>query len=131
MVFTVPEFPIECNIWRGDGIVWPLDDPDVVSECNLAFGRRVMSSSDFRANETCFLMQLLLPPNTDIRDLSCAAVTDVVEVPAASGRYYQAIAVDDVGKGFDNEHRVAGLLKISQAMTPSFSNVPQWPAPIP
>lgn len=131
MAFTLPEFNLTCNIWRSMGLVWPLGSPDVVSDCNLAFGRRVLAPNNFRPNESSFLMQLLLPALTDIRDLSCAAVPDTVEVPAGSGRWYQALLVDDIGKGFDNEHRVAGILKVSNAMTPYFFNVPQWPAPIP
>jgi len=131
MAFTLPEFNITCNIWHVGHQTFPLPAPDLVSDCNLAFGRRVLSHDNFRANESSFLMQLLLPPGTDIRDLSCSAVTDLVEVPAGSGRFYQALFVDDIGKGFGNEHRVAGLLKVSAVMTPGFSNVPQWPTPIP
>jgi hypothetical protein len=131
MAFTVPTFPLMCNIWRGAGIVWPLGPPDVTSIANLAFGKRVVSVNDFRADEDAFNILLLVPALTDVRDLSCSTVTDVVEVPAGSGRWYQALCVDDIGKGFPNEHRAAALLKISQVMTPFFSNVPQWPAPIP
>jgi hypothetical protein len=74
---------------------------------------------------------LLLPPLTDIRDNSCGTRSDVVECPADTRRWYNVSAVDDIGKGFDNEHRVATLQKggwfgdwVTFGFTP-------WPAPIP
>jgi hypothetical protein len=62
-------------------------------------------------------MQLLLPALTDIRYSSLlpsgAWVGDCVEAPAGSGRYYAVWAVDDAGKGFANEHRVAILYPLT------------------
>jgi hypothetical protein len=48
---------------------------------------------------------------------------DLVEVPAGTGRFYRVQWVDDLGKGFDNEHRFALLLQ-----TNTFS---PWPIPMP
>jgi hypothetical protein len=68
-------------------------------------------------------MTLLLPPGSDIRDGLTSTGYDAVEVPSGSGRYYTVIFVDDVGKGFPNEYRMAFLVK---------SDVNgDWPTPIP
>lgn len=74
---------------------------------------------------------LLVPALTDIRDNSCGTRADVVEVPADTRRWYNVSSVDDVGKGFPNEFRVATLAKggwfgdwVTYGFTP-------WPAPIP
>jgi hypothetical protein len=58
---------------------------------------------------------------TDIRDLNTATGYDIVEVPAGTGRLYLVEQVDDVGKGFLNEHRCATLSK----------GLFTWPSPIP
>ena len=72
-------------------------------------------------------MWLLLPAGTDIRDSTNYSFTvdktDMVEVPAASGRIYVVEWVDDVGKGFPNEFRVAAIAKAS--------GWGLWPSPIP
>lgn len=120
MAFRLPTFPLFCNIWRnGSG---PPAIPDVVSECQLTPGRReitafVTSSSptDSPAN-----MFILLPPATDIRDAKAPAGPDVCECPQGSGRLYDVAFVDDVGCGFDNEHRFAIL-----------AGIPTWPVPFP
>lgn len=133
MAFTVPEFPLSCNVWRNSH-TWQTVPPDVVSDCNLAYGRRVSSSSTdaLAANEAGVLMMLLLPPLTDIRDLKCSAVEDLVEVPAGSGRIYRVCDVDDIGKGFPNEHRCALIIGVSTLREPGFVTVVySWPAPIP
>jgi hypothetical protein len=46
-----------------------------------------------------------------------------VEVPAGSGRYYEVVQVDDAGKGFPNEHRIAGLI--------ATVDLGMWPVPYP
>jgi len=70
-------------------------------------------------------MTILLPPLTDIRDsFSTAAGSSrpIVEVPAGSKRYYGVTFVDDIGKGFPNEHRFACIIKL---------NAYAWPEPYP
>ena len=119
MGYTLPTFNLTCNIWRPTAP--PPAPPAVVSVCNLAYGRRVQISE---LSNPPAAMSLLLPAGTDIRDFWCAGVGgDYVEVPAGSGRFYIVGGVDDVAKGFANEHRVATLNK-----TRSAGN---WPAPIP
>lgn len=69
-------------------------------------------------------MCAMWPALTDIRDVYTGTFNqpDVVEIPAGSGRYYQVQMVDDIGKGFANEHRFCTLLKATYAL---------WPIPIP
>lgn len=121
MSFSVPNFNIQCNVWRaGNG---PPNPADEIFDCNLAFGRRVSSYQGVISVPNEPIMSLLLPVGTDLRGPQTAAPDACVEVPAGSGRYYTCIGVDDVGKGFTNEHR-CGLL----AWTNTFG---AWPSPIP
>jgi hypothetical protein len=63
----------------------------------------------------------LVPALTDIRDqFNAFTGKDTVEVPFASNRFYWVTYVDDVAKGFDNEHRLAFLQKVGN-----------WPVPMP
>ena len=55
-------------------------------------------------------MELLMPALTDIRAASDVALADIVECPKASGRFYLVRYVDDIGKGFGNEHRFALMI---------------------
>lgn len=126
MSFTVPSFPFNCNIRTSRGIAGP---PRIVSPCNLAWGRRVSHPSvQTDATDPLSSFQgtvtLLLPAGTDIRDGWNSTGEDGVEVPAGSGRFYKAYYVDDIGKGFANEHRGAVLVKIGNAL--GF-----WPTPVP
>jgi hypothetical protein len=58
----------------------------------------------------------------------------MVEVPSGSGRYYVVVAVDDVGRGFLNEHRYALVLPYYGYYPVIIVNgwaAPAWPTPIP
>lgn len=121
MAFTVPTFNLTSNIWRSANP--PPGIPDVVVSGNLAWGRRVSSYQGLVSGLNEPLMTLLLPPGTDVRSPACATGADTVEVPAGSGRFYIVIGVDDIGKGFPNEHRAAVL-----SWTSVFGF---WPVPIP
>jgi hypothetical protein len=57
---------------------------------------------------------------TDLRDTNNASNFDTVEIPAGSGRFYIVLMVEDVAKGFLNEHRMAFIRKSGT-----------WPTPIP
>jgi hypothetical protein len=121
MPFVLPVFNLSVKINRASsGTAGP---GDVVTVGNLAWGRRVNAAQPF-ASTTGFAAGtspvLLLPPHTDIRDPFTASGADYVEVPSGSGRWYRVYYVDDIGKGFGNEHRAAMLVK--QTI---------WPAPIP
>jgi len=123
MPFVLPTFNITCNIYT-----WPFalgNVPRIADQpCQLrapaanngGFGSGLLAVTQ--------IIQLLLPPGTDIRDSWSAPInaSDIVEVPAGSGCHYQVMWVNDIGKGFSNEHRYATLAKTTA--------VP-WPVPIP
>jgi hypothetical protein len=132
MAFSVPTFNITCNIYTGTWDVKVLRIPDQV--CNLQYGRRTARFNDFPTeNESSQMMSLLLPALTDIRSVQCAGPADSVECPAGSGRVYFVVNVDDVGKGFPNEFRVATLIAASDTKLGSGSQYAGvfWPIPIP
>jgi hypothetical protein len=63
-------------------------------------------------------MSLLLPALTDVRATQgVGGVPDTVEVPAGSGRWYGVAGVDDIGKGYANEHRTACILALLGSWT--------------
>lgn len=121
MPFVVPNFNLLCNIGSGTGAgVFPR--PPFVSvrlanqECALVYGRRVNAAFSGDADSggpSVFQMNLLLPMGTDIRGVQdSSGSVDLVECPAGSGRWYSVSSVDDVGKGYANEHRTAGLAAV-------------------
>lgn len=118
MGFSVPQFPLDVNIWRN--ATPHSSPPDVRAKGNLAWGRRVNEGRAAGGEEGVFVMTLLLPHNTDIRSHVTASGNDTLEVPAGTGRFYDVVDVDDIGKGFPNEHRAAVI-----------SQGGNWPAPIP
>jgi hypothetical protein len=128
MPFRLPSFNITCNITT-------CDVPNVAAvptgpirlagvSCQLTFGRRVNVSSTggtTTAGVLTIAMSLLLPPFTDIRGPQDTVSFDMAEVPAGSGRWYAVIGVDDIGKGFSNEHRTAAIFALAGS----------WVAPYP
>lgn len=121
--FRQPTFNLMCNIWRGT--LDPLTDPPSLTiRCNLAWGRRVSAPASGGTDDIGVVftsMVLMVPAGADIRTREKGAIlNDVVECPAGTGRYYNAVVVDDIGKGFDNEHRAAVLQPQAN-----------WPFPIP
>lgn len=96
MPFVLPAFNLAVNIWRA-GAIPPVGAPAVVTFGNLSPGKTISEGLGALGH----VMWLRLPRFTDIRRF------DIVEVPAASGRFYKVFEVDDIGKGFPNEHRFA------------------------
>jgi hypothetical protein len=121
MGFSVPNFNLNCNIWHPPAT--PPGAPSLTEKGNLAWGKRVSSSQGLYTGDSEPVMTLLLPPGTDVRGPQNASGPSAVEVPAGSGRFYTVIGVDDIGKGFPNEHRAASI-----AWTTAYGT---WPAPIP
>jgi hypothetical protein len=126
MAFTIPTFNLVCNVWRGIG---HSGAPDIVNlACNLQFGRKphiLDLQENVGINAQGQAMFLLVPAGSDLRDgMTTSGFRDTVEVPSGTGRFYVVWAVDDVGKGFSNEYRVA---TISKSTSPVFA----WPEPIP
>lgn len=131
MAFTLPTFNLLCNIYTGPWVTKVLRIAN--QPCNLALGRRISAlpveiGPDTSAGLT---PTLLLPALVDIRDLGCASGYDLVEVPQGTGRWYFVMVVDDIGKGFANEHRYAQLQKaVDRNSTVDFPGA-VWPTPIP
>ena len=119
--YTLPVFNLIANIWRfGNATSNP---PDVVTVCNLAAGRRVLSlPGGFDGpGASIGAMLLLLPKSTDVQDSKNGIGPDTVECPAGTQRFYVATWVDDFALGFGNEHRFAQL---------TWGGV-SWPTPFP
>jgi hypothetical protein len=131
MPFTLPTFNLTCNIWTGSvGAYPPLSPPTgspriAAQPCGLAHGKlssKVAPIGSSFLSISVGVMQLLLPKGTDVRGIeSNTAAVDLVECPAGTGRYYFVQSVDDVGKGFVNEYRLAFMTSI----------VESWLAPYP
>lgn len=129
MAYFLPQFNLTANVYTWVAPFTPLGAPRVTIACNLSWGRRSQTAStggtgDPEGFSAC--MTLLAPLGSDLRGYACYGdfgKADVVECPAGSGKLYKAIVVDDVGKGFPNEHRAAMLL-------PTFF-YGNWPTPIP
>jgi hypothetical protein len=75
------------------------------------------------------LMEILLPAGSDIRAQWNGLNPDMVEIPAGSKRFYSVANVDDIGKGFANEHRIAWVQYMIGGGT--FFSGPSYPAPVP
>jgi hypothetical protein len=125
MAFILPAFNLSVNIWRSSAGQPPVGAPDVVTIGNLAMGRRVQVGSiggTTSLGVPFYGMSLLVPALTDVRADPYFTSADTVEVPAGSGRWYYVVFVDDIGKGFANEHRAAQLVQYLR---------PTWPVPTP
>lgn len=128
MAFVLPTLNLLCNIFTSDAFrpsIIPTAPPrhaDV--ECQLTYGRRVNVASTGGTNAQGYpllAMNLLLPSGTDVRGpQDVSGHPDIVEVPAGSGRWYFCFGVDDIGKGFDNEHRTAAILPMLSTWTPPY-----------
>lgn len=109
MAYRLPNF----NLTSGIGPNLQAYPPRLTSLSNLAWGNRTSQTYTFgitNATTARMLMTLLLPKGTDIRGpANIGGVVDSVECPIGSGRYYFVLGVDDIGKGFPNEHRAAVL----------------------
>lgn len=145
MSFSLPTFNLTVRLWRwGHSVATP---PDLVFAANLAYGRRVHEDTltlsagpaartpDIRALTAW--MTLLCPGGTDVRPFNNnppASYGDCVEVPAFSGRYYFVALVEDSGKGFPNEHRVATITLLTPPYVSLTGNTwlcPPTPYPLP
>ena len=128
MGFKLPTFNLTCNISSPDVADTPgIPTPPyrvVNQDCQLTYGRRVQVASTGGTTDVGVLtltMNLLLPKDTDIRGPQDTTSFDMVEVPSGSGRWYRVVGVDDIGKGFDNEHRTAAIYALAKSWVPPYS----------
>jgi hypothetical protein len=130
--FAMPNFNLLAGIWHdpkpNPHLYGP---PDATSPVNLANGRvsHVLNSQELTLGSSTLLASssALFPAGTDVRDISVTGNPDAVEIPLGSGRFYWAAFVDDIAKGFVNEHRWAILPKIVIGKYWTY----RWPHPIP
>lgn len=131
--FRVPQMPIGVNIFTNATGDYPTDTgapPRLANvPANLAYGLRVNVTTTGGTTLPGIpfqTMNLLLPKLTDIRgpqdstssqDTLTGVTGDYVEAPAGSGRLYVVGFVDDIGKGFPNEHRTATMYALPMAWT--------------
>lgn len=131
MAFTVPTFNLTVDVWNGP---WLTKSLRMSVQGNLTPGRRVQQFwLDFSIPELvlgALQMGLLLPAGTDLRTQYQGFPPDVLEVPAGSGRWYQLVDFDDVGKGFSNEYRFAVIQKIGNALDAALYPGLFWPTPV-
>lgn len=127
MAFRPPVFNLFCNIYT----MVPPNTPAIPSgsprlehqACQLTYGRRVnviSTGGTTAAGVIVLTMNLLLPKGVDIRGPQDTVSADMVEVPEASGRWYAVVAVDDIGKGFNNEHRSASIFALVGTWVPPY-----------
>jgi len=131
MAFTLPDFNLPVDIYTGP---WTTRVLRVSVMGNLAYSRRVNLGPEQQSGEqyaSAAFMSLLLPALTDVRSYLTTGQADSVEVPAGSGRWYSVDSVDDIGKGFANEHRCAMLSQSSQFLNAVQYPGLTWPIPIP
>lgn len=118
MAFVLPTFNLNVNVWRHVSL--PHSDPPAVTCMGQLRGPSQTSATVNPTDGLAAGNYLLVPKLTDIRDASTPSNSDYVEVPAGSGRFYQVLNVDDIAKGFTNEHRYVIITKLLP-----------WPQPIP
>jgi len=132
MAFTLPDFNLAVDIYTGP---WLTKVLRVSTVGNLAFGKRVQQlfgSYDPQPNvQSSTPALLLLPAGTDVRGVVLTNQEDVIEVPSGSGRWYSVNAVEDIGKGFSNEHRCASVTQISEYVDGVKYSGLFWPVPMP
>jgi hypothetical protein len=149
MAFVAPTFNLVCNwfdagnfygSWAaGTGSIPP---PDQVFDCALR--AELHGYNVYGIDVPVSVANLLLPAGTDVFPPIVGSSeywnwADLVEVPAGSGRFYFITAVEDVGKGYMNEYRMARLVPtwVIQGNWYSFLSAthwpyaPPWPRPIP
>jgi len=129
MAFNLPTFNLLCDIYTPP---WLTKVFRAQVSGNLAFGRRGNFNFLDYAEDTALqgYASLLLPPGTDVRAYPTYPSADVIEIPSGSGRWYRVMWVEDIGKGFDNEHRSAAVAQISSTLDPTLYAGLSWPIPM-
>ena len=117
MGFQPPTFNLAVNVWR---YTTPkANPPNLTTSGNLSFGKTRPTITALQVSGRLWYypcIDLCLPKGTDIRGHTRPIGQDFVEVPAGTGRYYCAIRVEDVAKGFTNEYRLAIILQLDSEL---------------
>lgn len=120
MAYVLPTFNLTANIWR-QALNPSTAPPTLTAPCALVYGRRtqlvipqttVLPNKWQAVGPYMMTMDLLFPAVTDVRGSQDTAGPDNIECPAGTGRYYHVLTVDDIGKGWPNEHRIAKIYAV-------------------
>jgi hypothetical protein len=129
--YRIPTFNLFCDIYSGGGVgAFPVTLPPVGvaritnQECALIYGSRTQVASTGGTGSVgvpLLSMNLVVPEGTDVRGLQDSLTgPDIVEVPSGSGRWYGVAWVDDIGKGYLNEHRTAMIAGVVGGWAPPY-----------
>lgn len=131
MAYKIPDFVVPVDVYTVAAGAHTLRFSTMG---NMMVGRTVkfpIGAGEENTGITALSVQLALPALTDVRDASCGGDSDIVDCPAGSGRFYIVLGVEDVGKTFPNEFRVASLAKIWNFVGNGAGLTAPWPTPIP
>jgi hypothetical protein len=132
MPFELPTFNLTIDIYTGP---WLTKSHRLSSLGNFSFGRRIQQflydNYDPEVAVASVQTLLLLPPLTDVRSRFLGPHADLLEIPSGSGRWYSVGYVEDIGKGFANEHRAAGVFQINSTINNVTYAGLNWPVPMP
>lgn len=110
MAYVLPTFNLLANVWHAyDATLTNYASPDATVLVNLSPGKRTMVAADPGFTSSIlynFVMEMLVAKDTDIRTSNETTLADLIECPKDTGRFYAVRYVDDIGKGFANEHRL-------------------------
>jgi hypothetical protein len=129
MPFRLPTLNLTVRIFTGPGgapppVAVPVGPKRLETSCQLTYGRRVNVASTGGTAAPGIpvqAMSLLIAKLTDIRGLQDTVSYDIVEVPSGSNRWYWVSCVDDIAKGFANEHRSAVIFPILGTWTAPYN----------
>lgn len=114
MGFNLPSFPLTVGIYDTRDWAGPPGTLRLTTVCNFVSRWPAFTAGpDDNYAIQCTQGLILLPKGTDVRDYRYGGESDWVEVIVGSLAYYSVDMVEDRGKGFANEHRVAYLRQIS------------------
>lgn len=119
MAFHQPNFNLLANVTTCDVPGVPAIPIGAIrlpnQPCALVYGKRSANSSSGGTTlpgipvET---INVLFPKGTDVRGPQDTVSFDMIECPAGTGRWYMCVFLDDIGKGYLNEHRTASVFAL-------------------
>lgn len=127
MAFRPPTFILLCDIYRNQGTGGTYGAPDLSVLVNLSIGQRSLFLTSGVGQSVW--REVMFPKNTDVRGRWNLVAPDLLEIPSGSKRFYLAQDVEDVGKGFPNEYRLAAAQYLANGNS-TLAGGP-YPAPVP
>jgi len=123
MAFRLPNFPLFCDVYDSAGpFTIPTTTPRMPNvRCQLRYLKipQVANGIPWQGQSSILL---LVDPFTDIRMNQPGQLPDWIECPPGTGRWYTVSSVDDIAKGFSNEHRAVAMVSRTDV-------IGTWPIP--